>query len=130
MDVSINWFGVVLAGLAAFVIGGIWYAALFAKSWQRLVGLSDKELAKGMPKVFFGSFILSLVMALNLAFFIGNEGASFGLFAGLATGFGWIAMALGVNYLFERRSFKLYLINASYNVITLALMGLIIGATQ
>jgi hypothetical protein len=130
MDVSINWLAVLLAGASSFVVGGVWYGALFAKPWQRLVGLSDAEVSSGRLKVFGGSLVLSLIMALNLAFFIGNEGVGFGFFAGLAAGVGWVAMALGVNYLFERRSRRLYFINAGYNAITFALMGLIIGAMQ
>ena len=126
--VSINWVGVILAATSSFIIGGIWYSALFAKKWQQLVGLKDEELKKGMGRVFVGSFILSLIMAINLTFFIGNETALFGLFAGFAVGFGWIAAAFGINYLFERRSFTLFAINAGYNIVTAALMGLIIGA--
>lgn len=127
METDINWLAVLLAGGSAFLVGGLWYGLIFAKSWQRLVGLKDEEIAKGTAKVFGGSFILSLIMAVNLAFFIGDSDASFGLFAGLAAGLGWVATALGVNYLFERRSIKLYAINAGYNILTFALMGLIIG---
>lgn len=127
METSVNWIAVLLAGSSAFIVGGLWYGLIFAKAWQRLVGLKDEEIAKGTAKVFGGSFVLSFIMAANLAFFIGNNDGSFGLLAGLAAGLGWVAMALGVNYLFERRSFKLYLINASYNVVTFALMGFIIG---
>lgn len=48
--------------------------------------------------------------------------------AGLAAGLGWVAMAFGVNYMFEGKSFKLWLINAGYNTVVFALVGLIIGA--
>lgn len=130
MDVSINWLAVLVAGVSAFVVGGIWYGVLFAKAWQQLVGLSDKEVSRGTLKVFGGSLVLSLVIALNLAFFIGNEGVGFGLFAGLAAGIGWVAMAFGINYLFERRPLKLYLINAGYNATTFTIMGFIIGVMQ
>lgn len=125
---TINWLAVLLAALSSFLIGGIWYNALFVKKWQNLTGLKEKDLQKGMGKVFAGSFILSLVMALNLAFFIGAESASFGLFAGFAVGLGWIAAAFGINYLFERRPFALFAINAGYNVVSASVMGLIIGA--
>lgn len=127
MEMNINWLAVLLAGSSAFIIGGLWYGLIFAKTWQLLVGLKDEELAKGTVRVFGGSFVLSLIMAVNLAFFIGDNDVTFGLFAGLAAGLGWVATALGVNYLFERRSIKLYAINAGYNVLTFILMGLIIG---
>jgi hypothetical protein len=41
-----------------------------------------------------------------------------------------VAAALGINYLFERRSLALFAINAGYNVIAFAIMGVIIGAMQ
>ncbi len=85
-------------------------------------------MKSGMAMRALGSYLLTLVMALNLAAFIGpDQSASFGLFAGLAAGLGWVAMAFGSNYLFEHRPLKLYLINAGYNTILLSLMGWIIG---
>ena len=36
----------VLAGaLAFFVVGAIWYTALFGKAWQKAAGFTDEELA-------------------------------------------------------------------------------------
>lgn len=128
MDVNINWIAVLVAAVVAFIVGAVWYGPLFGKAWQKIVGLSDKEAAEGAPKVFGGAFILTLIISVNLAFFIGDKDFAFGLFAGFATGFGFVAMAFGVNYLFEHRSFKFYLINAGYNVVILTLMGGIIGA--
>ncbi|MGP0224521.1 MULTISPECIES: DUF1761 domain-containing protein [unclassified Paenarthrobacter] len=130
MDVYINWLAVVLAALATFVVGGLWYSVLFAKPWQRAAGVTDEQLRSGTVRVFAGSFILAVVMAVFLAAFIGRGGAAFGTFAGLAAGIGWVAAALGVNYLFERRSPVLFAINGSYNVVTFTAMGAIIGALQ
>jgi hypothetical protein len=68
-------------------------------------------------------------MAFNLAVFMGPKASlSFGLFAGAAAGFGWVASSIGVTYLFERRSLKLFLINAGYHAVAFTLMGAIIGA--
>lgn len=79
-----------------------------------------------------GSFLLAAVTAVVLAAFIGDGdgGAGFGALAGLAAGAAWVAAALGVNYLFERRSLRLFAINASYNIVTFTAMGAIIGAMQ
>lgn len=73
--------------------------------------------------------ILEVIMAFNLAAFIGSDADwMFGLSAGLAAGLGWVGLAFGVNYMFEGKSFKLWLINAGYNTVIFAVMGLIIGA--
>ena len=41
---EINWLAVVLSGLSAFVLGGLWYGPLFGKAWQARVGLSDEQI--------------------------------------------------------------------------------------
>lgn len=125
---SINFLAVFCASLLGLILGYLWYSVLFAKQWQKLSGVSDKQMVSGMAKRAIGSYLLTLVMSLNLAAFIGTEETPlFGLFAGLAVGLGWIAMSFGSNYLFEHRPLKLFLINAGYNTILLSLMGLIIG---
>ena len=66
--------------------------------------------AAGNPAKIYGlSFIYILVMAYNLGFFLGDAsiGKAMATMYGFATGFGWIAMALFVVGLFERRSMKL-----------------------
>ncbi|MGQ0765763.1 MAG: DUF1761 domain-containing protein [Gemmatimonadota bacterium] len=46
---------------------------------------------------------------------------------GFAAGAGWVATAYGPTHLFEQRSFALMAINDGYHVVTLTVMGLIIG---
>lgn len=130
MAININWLAVLLAALASFIVGGLWYSVLFAKIWQREAGVTDEQLKHGTVRVFVGSFLLAAVMAVLLAAFIGDGGAGLGALAGLAAGAAWVAAALGVNYLFERRSLMLFAINASYNIVTFTAMGAIIGAMQ
>ena len=131
MDVSINYLAVAVAAALAFAIGGLWYSPiLFARAWMREAGVDEARLQGGnMAKIFGLAFLGSVVMALNLAFFIGDKGTlAFGLFAGAAAGIGWVAMALAIMYLFERRSMKLWLINGAYQVLILTVMGGVIGA--
>lgn len=131
MDLSkINYLAVLIAAASSFVIGGLWYSLLFAKKWQKLSGVTNEQLKRDTIKIFIGSFVLSLIMALNLAAFIGDGGLAFGTLAGLAVGLGWVATAFGINYLFERKPLQLFFINVSYSVVAFTLMGLIIGAMQ
>lgn len=125
---EINFSAAFSASFAGLILGYLWYSLLFAKSWQKLAGVSDSQMQRGMPMRALGTYLFSLVMALNLSAFIGSgQSASFGFYAGLAAGVGWVAMAFGSNYLFEHRPLKLYFINAGYNIILLSLMGLVIG---
>jgi len=127
----LNFFAIVTAALVTFAIGGLWYSPiLFAKPWMRECGLTEEQARQApMGRVFGLSALAALVMAANLAAFLGAKATlSFGLFAGAATGIGWVAMSLGVTYLFEQRSLKLWLIDAGYQVVTYTLMGAILGA--
>lgn len=132
MDLSkLNYLAIFAAALSSFLIGGLWYsAALFGKVWMRENGFTEDDMKKGnMVKIFGITFFLSLIIAVNLALFLGEKpDLSFGIFAGFMAGFGWVAMSFGVIYLFERKSFKLWLINSGYHIITYTIMGAILGA--
>jgi hypothetical protein len=127
---AINWLAVIAAAASSFVLGGVWYSALFAKQWQTAAGLSDAQIKAGnMPLIFGGSFVLALIAAASFAVFLGPEvdamtGALYGLTAGLC----WVAASFGVNYLFERKSLALFLINGGYHTLQFTLIGLILGA--
>lgn len=125
-EMHLNPLAIAVAAALSFLIGGVWYSPLlFARRWQQAAGLSDEQLkAGGMARIFGLSFVCSLVMAANLAAFLGAKATvGFGLAAGAATGIGWVAMAFAINDLFERRPLVLWLINAGYHVVTLTLMG-------
>lgn len=127
MDLSqLNYLAVFVSALTSFLIGGLWYSpVMFSNAWMKENGFKEEDLKDAnMAKIFGTSFVLALIIAFNLAAFIGSKSdLSFGLFAGFAAGFGWVAMSLGITYLFERKSFKLFLINAGYHIVTYTIMG-------
>ncbi len=126
---NINWLSVMIAAISTFLIGGIWYGPLFGKAWMEAFGYSEDDLKKrSIPKTFGLSLLLAFIAALILEMFIGPEANMiFGSLAGFFAGFGWVATFLGILYLFEMQSMKVYLINAGYCVLSLTLMGLILG---
>ena len=127
---TISFLAVGLAALSMFLIGGVWYSALFPKAWQRAAGVSDEALRSGAARVFIGSFVLAVVIAGSLAAFIGSESVVFGTVVGAVAGLTFFAAPLGIVYLFERRSLALFAINGGYGVVSFTAMGLIIGALQ
>jgi len=127
---TINLWAVLVSGLATFIIGGLWYSPLlFARIWMAENGFREEDLKRAnMAKIFGGAFVLELISAFMLAMFIGPKAtAGFSTLAGLMVGLGWVATSLGVLYLFERRSYKLWLINAGYHTISFTAMGAILG---
>lgn len=131
-QISFNYLAILAATVSAFVLGGLWYApVLFGRAWMQEMGFTEEGLkAKGgTGRIMASSFALELVMAFNLAAFLGPKASlGFGAFAGAAAGFGWVAAAMGVTYLFERKSLRLFCINGGYHAIALTIMGAILGA--
>ncbi|MEJ0099899.1 MAG: DUF1761 domain-containing protein [Pseudomonadota bacterium] len=127
---SIHWLSVLVAALSGFVIGGLWYGPLFRKPWMQASGMSFEKGAQGnMPLTFGGAYVLNLLGAFAIAMLLGERhGVLLGLHAGAFSALFFIATALGVIHLFEQRPFKLWLINAGYQVVNFAAMGAIIGA--
>ena len=130
-----NIWEVLIAAASAFVIGGLWYSPkLFGKSWQRMVGLTDEAMQEANMALIFGtSYVLLVITALFMSFFveIAMMMGSNAIAGGMAGGFiclVFVATAFGVNYLFARRPFKLYLIDAGYMLVAFIVMGVIIGA--
>lgn len=125
---NLNWLAIIGAALSTFIIGGIWYS-VFEKPWMATNNFNKDDLKKrNMPLVFGLSFLFSFIMSLNLAMFIGKEDVIFGTIAGFMTGFGWVAFAISIIALFEKRSLKYVLINGGYMVVSFTLMGAILGA--
>jgi MFS family permease len=128
---NISWLAVLVAAVAGFGVGGLWYGPLFAKAWQREAGLSDEEIAgANMPLIFGGTFVLNLIGAFILGHILSTYGRP-GLYTSTLVGFGLglapIATSIGVNYLFQRKSLTLFFIDAGYWVVIYTVMGAIFG---
>ncbi len=124
-----NYWAILAASLSTFLLGGIWYSpAVFGKAWMKENGFTEEGMKNSnMFKIFGLAFILAIISAVNLAMFLGPEkDVVMGAVWGFAAGFGWVATFVGTHYLFERKSFKLFLINAGYSVVALMIMGVII----
>ena len=131
MDLSsLNYWAILVAAVSTFLIGGLWYSPMmFTKPWMKENGYTEEDLkGANMPMIFGVAFILALIMSFNLAAFLGPEqNLVWGISAGALAGIGWVATAFGVTYLFERKSMKLFLINAGYHIVAFMVMGAILG---
>ena len=93
----VNSLAVLVSGVAIFVLGGLWYAPfLFGGAWKRANGFGAEEPPPAGTKVFVISFVLSVVMALNLAMFLNDPktNMAWGATAGFLAVFGWVVMGV------------------------------------
>jgi len=130
---SINWLAVLLAGLSAFAVGGIWYSrSLFGNAWMVDSNLNQERIKQGNKGRIFGfTAIFSLLMAFNLAMFLADNACmktdvAWGTTAGLLAGI-WTFCAIAIHSLFELKSWRYIFINGGYSIVSLTLMGAIIG---
>ena len=129
---GMNWIAVLGAALTGFVIGGLWYGPLLGKAWQAESGLSDEAMKNGnMARIFGLTFLLNLVASCILGHVMatyGHPGLHISAMIGFGVGLGFVATSIGVNYLFARKSLKLFLIDAGYWTVVYTAMGAIFGA--
>jgi len=127
---GINWWAVLAAALASFLLGGPWYSrALFLNAWQREAGDTRVPGADRHPARVFGlAFLFSLVAASCFATVLGPRPAlSTALVYGLLAGAGMVAASFGINYQFANRSLTLWLIDGGYHTVQFLLFGLVLG---
>lgn len=131
---DINWLAVLVAAVAYFAVGGLWYSKiLFANSWVKYSGvnMSDPNARKGVAQIMLTSFFLMVVVSVGLALLITRIQASgwmTGLKIGLITGICFSAAAISISYLYEKKPMGLHLINGLYNIVGSAVAGMIIAA--
>ena len=93
---QINYFAVLAAAASTFVLGGLWWSPLlFQRAWMRANGFTEEKLKEGsMAKIFGVSFVLTVVMAFNLAMFLAGPDTTvaWGVTAGVLAGGGWVAL--------------------------------------
>src|SRR5215469_9745454 len=126
---TLNWWAILASAASAFLVGGLWYSpALFGSLWKRANGFRKDEPPPPGAKIFGLAFVLSLVMALNLAMFLNDPKTTlaWGATAGFLAGFGWVLMGIAIVSLFERRPWSYVLINGGYVTVALVAMGAIL----
>jgi len=128
---SLNGWAILAAGLAAYALGALWYAPpVFGRAW--LSALGKRFEALGSPvRTMAIQFVLTLVAATVLALLVVRFGAitwAEGAGIGLVAGVGLVATALASDYLFCGWSLRLYSIQVAYKLVSLTLMGAILGA--
>jgi hypothetical protein len=128
---QINWLAVLVASLAYFFLGAIWYSALFRNAWIKATGIvMNDDARKGIAAIMIASFITVVITCAGLAFFItrfrmGNwmTGCKVGLIAGIC----FSAATICNSYLYEKRPIALSAINSLYNIVGCVIAGIIIA---
>jgi Protein of unknown function (DUF1761) len=131
MDVHINYLAVVVAALANYIIGAIWYGAIFGEAWKKMSGITDmkptpQNIVLGMVSALVMSYVLAHAIVFASAY-MKASGVSAGLTGGFFNWLGFIATVTLGGVIYEKRPWKLWLLNNAYWLISLLVMGTILS---
>ena len=130
---QVNWLAVLIASAAHFVLGGLWFAALFGKQYAAALGIADRLAQRPTPLFLVGPLVCGAITIATTAVLLralGITGYGDGLALGAIVGIGYLgAMTLNIaiNPLFPR-PFAYALINAPMFLVGSLLACLILTA--
>ncbi len=126
---NLNYWAILVSGLTYWIIGGVWYAAIFTKQYQTALNFDEetkKKADKDFTKALFAHFSSGLLTSFFLANFVRVTGAS-SLWDGLVCGFVvWLAIAFTINFnhfMFEKKPIAWFLINIGFFLVAFTVMG-------
>ena len=118
----VNWLAVLAASVAHFVLGGLWFAALFAKPYAQALGIADRAPQKPGAIFMIGPFVCGAITIATTAVLLRALGITTfgdGLALGMLVGVGYLSamtLNIAINPLFPR-PFAYALVNAPMFVI-------------
>ena len=132
---SINWLAVIIAGIAGWLVGAVWYNVL-SKQWLAAQG-KTMETAKqdaggqSLPVLLVIVFAANLIMAVMLYGIMTHVGpftVRSGMISGALIWFGFVITVIATNYAFQGRKPMLTVIDGGYWLAVLLVIGGILGA--
>jgi hypothetical protein len=138
-QIKINFIAIIIAVVANFILGALWYMPLFGRIWGREMGYDmnqkpqKSEMAKGMIFMVIGNFLLAWVFAHNMAAWsFVPETKSFTPFTNaiMSSVFTWLGFYFPLDLsstAWERKSWTLFFINTGYHLLSLILIAMILA---
>lgn len=134
---EVNLLAVLVAGLIAFAIGGLWYSpVLFARPWMAAHGYTDEKMAamkasnppaRAMAVTAVCQIVMAYVVAVLLAW-TGMAGWTRGLALGVLLWVGLAGAVALIANMFSDKPIRVFAIESTYQLVCLLVMGAILGA--
>ena len=127
-----NYAAVFVSAVAYWILGAIWYGALFNKQWMALEHMTEEQARSMNPVLpYVITFVLNVLMAWVLAqicLWRNANTAARGASVGVLLWIGFLGPVTYTTYMYEMRPKELFAINEIYPLAGLCLMGAILGA--
>jgi len=127
-----NYAAVVVAAIAYWILGAIWYGVLFSKPWVALEGITEAQMKSANPVL---PYVITLILNVLIAYSLTQiciwrnantigRGASVGVLLWI----GFVGPVTYTTYMYEMRPWQLFAINQLFSLFGFVLMGAIVGA--
>ncbi len=140
-DIQTNYLSLLITTVAGFFLSFVWYTPLFGKAWAKEMGFDENEkpptavLVKSLLLTVLAVFLISMVMSNNIAAWTpsswGLKDVAYAKYsqaiqAGVFTWLGFFVSNLLLGVAWEKRSWKLFAIDAGYYLTLLLMVSFII----
>lgn len=130
--IPINLWALVVAAIAKMAIGSLWYSPVaYGGHWMAAAGVSPAQLKAAMAKAMLadlaGSLLTGFVL-MQAVYYSEADSVVLGAEVGFLCWLGFIAGPTLAAVLYEGRPLRLFLINNGFLLLSLIVMGAIIGA--
>jgi len=126
-----NYLAVIVAAIAYWLLGAIWYGVVFGEAWMALEHMTPEQ-ARSMNPVL--PYVITLVLNVLIAYALAQiciwrnadtlgRGASVGVLLWI----GFVGPVTFTTYMYEMRPKELYAINQFFPLAGFVLMGAILG---
>lgn len=131
---QINHVAVAAAAVVFFIIGSLWFSALFQSMWVEELKEHDVKLKNHdsavlrtkMILTFVSNYIASYAVAF-LVIMTDSVTAHSGFMLGTIAAIGFIATAIASVFIWENRSLRLFLIDAGYPAVGIIVASMILS---
>jgi hypothetical protein len=140
-EIQVDFIAILVAVVASFFFGFLWYTPLFGKAWAKEMGMdtgakpTGGQMAKGMIIMLIGNFFLAYVLSHNLAVWnpetwgLAPMENSEMMFISSSAFFTWLGFFLPTDLgaiAWEGKTWKLFAINTVYHLLNLILVAAIL----
>lgn len=125
---GLNYVAILVAAIAAFIVGGAWYGIL-GNQWLAALGKTRDQLGSPVRPMII-SFIAELVMAWILAGVLGHLGevsVTTGIISGAFIWLGFVATTQVINHAYQGTKIAQTVIDCGHWLAVLVVMGAVIG---
>ncbi len=135
-----NWLAIVVATIAYFCLGAIWFGPVFGKAWMAGHKITpptpeDKEkMKKEMWKFMLPTLVLTLISIIALSYFVHvfsfynvNWRWYSGVKVALVGGIGFSSVSIVMNYIYLQKPMKIMIIDSLYHICGLCIAGIILS---